>query len=488
MKTIRLLLPVAAVVSVVLPVVVFGPPQVDTRVARVEAGLLPPILWKGEKHAGMALADRLAHYQVPGVSLAVMHDGTLAWVRSWGVVRAGEPARVRPDTLFQAGSVSKTVAAMLTLRLASQGRIGLDDPVNTRLKSWHLSDSEAGGSQAVTIRHLLSHAAGLTPVTYQGLEPSAQIPTVLDLLLGKGQPASPPVARVEPPGRRFSYSNSAYVVLQQLLADVSGSPFDELARAELFGPLRMTSSSFASVPPAPLFDRAAWGHGERQRVITSKGLVVPAAVGGLWTIPSDLARLLVAFVRSYRGERDGPIRQTFAREAMQAQVGSQGLCALVEGTGDERRLIQMGAVPGFTAYLVAYPELGRGGVVMINAGGNSGALAQELVRAVAAEYEWPRYVREYERITLPSDAVMALAGDYLFDNPAYPRIHITVKDGRLLWGDRDMVAVVGGRFVVPSAGIEVEFLRDAAGAVVGAAYGSPGMRSVRLTRAKSKNL
>jgi CubicO group peptidase (beta-lactamase class C family) len=459
-----------------------APPAVDGRIARVETGLLPPIVWKGAARAGMPLSDRLAHYQVPGVSVAVVDGGAVAWARGWGVVRAGEAGGVTTDTLFQAGSVSKTVAALLTLRLASGGRLALDDPVNARLKSWRLPDSEAGGSRAVTIRHLLGHTAGLTPVIYEARDPESALPTVLDLLHGRGQPAVPPVTRIGPPGTRFSYSNSGFLVLQQLLVDLSGKPFDELATEELFVPLQMTSTTFAPVPASTLRARMAWGHDEQRIPIPSRGLAAPPAVGGLWATPFDLARLLGAFARSYRGERDGLLTPAIAREAMNVGPGEQGLLGAVEGTGAATRLIQMGSMPGFIAHLVCYPELGRGGVAMINAGGRSAPLALEVMRAVAREYDWPDYVREYERTELPPSALGAFVGEYAFADPKYPRIPVTSSDGRLRWAGREMVAVVGGTFVVPDASIEVMFVRDAAGTVVAADYGAPGMRKTRLAR------
>ncbi len=125
-----------------------------------------------------------------------------------------------------------------------------------------------------------------------------------------------------------------------------------------------------------------------------------------------------------------------------------------------------------------------GAVVMVNAGGASGNLALELVRAVAVEYDWPGYLPEYERVDLPPAALARHAGEYEFDNPAYPKIRVVVKEGRLYWAGREMQAVVGGSFVVPAVGIEVVFVRDATGAVVAADYGSPGMRKTRIRRTR----
>ncbi len=146
------------------------------------------------------------------------------------------------------------------------------------------------------------------------------------------------------------------------------------------------------------------------------------------------------------------------------------------------RLMQMGAMPGFIAYLVGYPELGQGAVIMVNAGRGGGRLARELARAVAVEYGWPEYVPVFERVTPSAEVLDAFAGQYEFVNPSYPKIRISRQGERLLWQDAEMVAVRGGTFVVPRWGIEVRFVRDAAGAVVAAEYAEPGMRRTRVAR------
>ncbi len=466
------------------PAVTAPTSQPNDVIARVESGLLPPILWKGKPRTRMALADRMAQYQTPGVSLAVVDGGALAWARGWGVSRAGSQAGVTPDTLLQAGSLSKTVTALLTLRLAGQGRFGLDDPVNALLKSWKLPDSAEGGTQAVTVRHLLLHTAGLNPIIYPGVEPAGRIPGALELLPGTVSPPVPAAIRVEPPGTRVSYSNPGFLVLQQVLVDVTGKPFDELAEEELFAPLGLAGASFAPRLSAPLFDRAAWGHDERGQPLASKGLVFPAAIGGLWTTPSDLARLMGAFLGSYSGDSRALIAPALAREAAQARSDGQGLCSLIEGTGAARRLVQMGATPGFIAYLVAYPERRQAAVVMINSGGASGELARELMRSVADAYEWPGYLNEYELAALPPRAAEELAGLYEFDNPSYPKIQVTAREGRLYWADREMEAVAGGGFVLAEAGMEVQFVRDASGKVIAAEFRSPGTRKMRVRRTR----
>jgi len=483
MKSFKAAMAILLLAAVALPCVAANDAkEQEARIARVEAGLLPPILWKGEPRVGASLDQRMARAGVPGVSVAVVDRYDLVWARGWGVLRKGGEEAVTPDAPFQAGSISKTVTALVTLRLVAHGKLGLDDPINSRLKSWKLPDSEAGGDEPVTVRNLLTHSAGLAPITYLGVDPSGPIPKLLDLLNGKGQEPPPVIARVEPPGKRFSYSNPGYLILQQLLVDVSGKSFDELASAELFQPLGMTSSSFAHRPAKALLDRAAWGHDSDGEPIASKGLAVPAAVGGLWTTPSDLARLLAAVMRSYRGEDGSFLPKAIVREAMMPQVASRSLLGAVEGLGSSRYLVQMGAMPGFIANIVACPELGRGAVIMINAGGRSGALTREIARAIAVEYEWPDFVDEFERVTLPVEKLATFVGQYELDNPPGFRIRVTVKDGGLLWMDREMIAVRGGAFVIPSAAIRAEFVRGEDGAIVAVDFGPPGSRAVRARR------
>ena len=174
--------------------------QADERLVRIEAGLLPPINWRGEARVTMALLDRMAYYQAPGVSLAVLDKGMLVCARAWGVARAGGAQAVTPDMMFQAGSVSKTVAALLALHLASAGRFRVDDPVNAHLKEWKLPDSEAGSAQPVLIRHLLSHSAGLTSNTYRGVPPRLASPCHARPAPGQGGGRDPARGQSGPSG------------------------------------------------------------------------------------------------------------------------------------------------------------------------------------------------------------------------------------------------------------------------------------------------
>ncbi|MFZ9746982.1 MAG: NTP transferase domain-containing protein, partial [Opitutaceae bacterium] len=113
----------------------------DARIARVVGNLQGPVVVEGEPATGMPLADRMAHHRVPGVSIAVVDGGVVAWARGFGVREIGTTDTITPETRFQAASISKPVAVTGMLRLVDAGRLDLDADVNTYLTSWRVPSS-----------------------------------------------------------------------------------------------------------------------------------------------------------------------------------------------------------------------------------------------------------------------------------------------------------------------------------------------------------
>src|ERR1700687_4721282 len=112
-----------------------APADVEQRIRHIQEAILPPILTQGEPPVTTKLADRMAALHVPGVSIAVIHDGKIEWAKGYGVVSVGS-APVTPETLFQAASISKPVTAMAVLHIVQTGKLNLDTDLNQYLKSW----------------------------------------------------------------------------------------------------------------------------------------------------------------------------------------------------------------------------------------------------------------------------------------------------------------------------------------------------------------
>ena len=155
-----------------------APAELEQRIRHIQDAILPAVLTKGEPPVTTKLADRMAALHVPGVSIAVIHNGKIEWARGFGVTRIGGPA-VTPDTLFQAASISKPVTAMAVLHLAESGKLDLDANVNQYLKTWKVPENTFTEKTKVTLRELLTHTVGVTVHGFPGYPSDSTRPTVV---------------------------------------------------------------------------------------------------------------------------------------------------------------------------------------------------------------------------------------------------------------------------------------------------------------------
>lgn len=231
-----------------------GRSNIHTRA--VETNLTSPVRAPGE--APSSLAARMRLYDVPGISVAVIHRGRIDWVRGWGVRDTASCAPVTPDTAFQAASISKVATAIVTLRMVEQHKLALDSDINLSLRGWHLPGDARLAPHGVTLRQLLSHTAGLGVHGFAGYLPGAPLPTTVQILAGVAPANNMAVRSVLPTGAQFQYSGGGYVLTQLALQDVTSVSFAELAQREFLGHLHMTRSTFAQPPSADLLANIAF--------------------------------------------------------------------------------------------------------------------------------------------------------------------------------------------------------------------------------------
>jgi CubicO group peptidase (beta-lactamase class C family) len=142
-------------------------PDIEQRIQHVTTGLTGGVVIKGNEHATQTLANRMAELRVPGVSIAVIHQGKIEWARGFGVRSLGGPP-VTADTMFQAASISKPLAAMAALRMLQEGKLSLDADVNSYLTSWKFPADPVAMGKPITLRELLTHTAGTTVHGFPG--------------------------------------------------------------------------------------------------------------------------------------------------------------------------------------------------------------------------------------------------------------------------------------------------------------------------------
>lgn len=448
-----------------------GHDDTEARIARVTSGLRRAVLVKGAPEETYHLADRLARYRTPGVTIAVADSGRIVWARAYGLKEAGTSDSVTPATLFEAGSISKPVAATVMLRLVDQGKVSLDANVNDYLTSWKVPDNRFTAAEKVTLRRIVSHNAGLTVHGFPGYAVTDTLPTVPQILDG-ARPANTAAVRVDTfPGAIWRYSGGGTTVMQLLLTDVTGTPFPDLARREVFDPIGMTSSTYEQPIPAARIGETSAAHGQDGAMVPGRWHVYPEmAAAGLWTTPSELLQWAIAIAAARDGKPDAILSQALAREMLTVQKEPTGLGPFLEGSGRAFNFGHGGADEGFHATLIYFPETGQGAAVMVNGNGGPPMLS-EIVYAIAREYGWPEHgPREIEALAADSAAIEAVLGAYSTTRPVPITITLS-KEGSKLFVESaftprgEAVFTAADTLVLLEGGAQMTLERDAAGRV-----------------------
>jgi CubicO group peptidase (beta-lactamase class C family) len=343
----------------------------------------------------------------------VLEGGEVVERGSAGLMEAGRPDPVTDRTLFQACSISKPVAIFAALRLVDQGVLDLDEDVNRRLKSWQLPPT-GDWQPVVTLRHLASHSAGLTVHGFPGYAHGKKLPTLRQILDGV-PPTNTFGVRVDTvPGTQFRYAGGGTLVVQQLLEDVTGTPFRQLLQELVLRPLRMSDSDYAQPLPEDRADQAAVAHDGAGQPIEGRWHSYPElAAAGLWTTPSDLLTFAQAVKNSYDGVDGALLSQEIAREALTIQMPSSGRIGGLDSLGlglfltKEGRLFgHSGGNEGYKCHLLANRDTGQGAAVMTNGDNGSWVVEKTFVR-IAAAYGWEDYPADLSERDVPDGEVMA---------------------------------------------------------------------------------
>jgi CubicO group peptidase (beta-lactamase class C family) len=449
--------------------------SVDAEIARVERGLRAPVVLAGAAARSRTLADEMARLHVPGVSIALIRGGKIAWTRGYGLAYPGGPA-ITPDTLFQAASISKPVTAMAALRLAQDGQLDLDAGIDTLLTGWKLPPAD--GAALVTPRRLLSHTAGMGVSGFPGYAADAPVPTLVQVLDGAAPANTQPVRIETAPGSTWRYSGGGYTVVQQALTDQTGQAFDVLLDETVLRPVGMRDSRFAQPLPASLLARAALPHDEGGKPISGGPYTYPElAAAGLWTTPRDLARFALDLQRSLGGGK-GVLSPRMARTMTTPVKNGYGLGLNIEGAGIARSFAHGGSNMGYQNTMFAYVQ-GDGAVIMTN-GANGAELANSVLRALAAEYKWPsQHPQVRKAVALDAAAQEKLAGRY--EIKGLGDFRIARREGRLmvaLRGDswEPLYAASPTRLFVLSRELELRF-EGSGGRLVSGSFDVPFARA-----------
>ncbi|UTW60333.1 beta-lactamase family protein [Kordiimonas sp. SCSIO 12603] len=464
---------------------------------------LRPRYTVGSEMPRFNLAERMKHYGVPGVAIAIIKDGKLHEAKGFGVLQAGNDTPVDGDTLFSVGSVSKVVTAALIHRMQDEGKLNVDRDVNDFLKTWKLPDDRKWDDGKINLRMILSHTAGFNVHGFPDFLPGEELPTVYDTLNGTAPARTDALRQVYQPGSRYRYSGGGYTLAQLLVSDVSDKSFEDTAKGTLLAPLGMNRSSFENPLPetVPNVAKAHNRNGEAVALPRGYEAMPEMAASGFWTSANELGTLVAALIESYR-TNEGFLKQATAVDMMTKVATSvHGMGPRLQGSGLKRVFHHGGANDSYRAWIEGNLATGDGLVVLTNgSGGNN--LYVEIRNAAADTYDWvinePVLIPE---IKLPEAMMASYTGkfkpseeftklhrenliDYFYDMP----LIISAENGKLMVGregsDRksELVPTAGNRFMVPALNgrmgtAELIFHRDGHKNIVGMTLSNDGKRS-----------
>lgn len=355
------------------------------------------------------LATEIARGGTPGVAVAITDAQRVLHVATAGHANLWAREAVRPEHLFEIGSIGKTFTALVVMQLWDEGRLEPDDPVIRHLP-WFVVRS----AQPITLAHLLGHRAGITSGIGEGTpEATVQAWALRDLPAGSL------------PGTRFHYSNLGYKVLGLVIEAVDGRPYPDALRDRVLEPLGMTSSE----PAIRSADRARYAVGHARAAddrIGHPGIpLVPAtwletdtADGSIASTATDMTALARLVLR--RGA--GPAGRLISERAWQRMATpipvddavGYGFALITRTLGDRTLVSHNGGMVGYLSTMQVEPAAGLGVVVLMNGPGSP----VELGRAILVACREPGGVARPDSAAPPESEsgltapVAALAGEY----------------------------------------------------------------------------
>ncbi len=363
------------------------------------------------------IQQRMNHYGVPGVSIAVIKDFKIDWAKSYGIMDSSTKEAVSIETLFQAGSISKPVAAYGALKAVQDAKVDLKSPINDYLTSWKIPENKFTEEMPVSLDLILSHTAGLTVHGFPGYNVEAEIPSLTSILNGE-KPSNTGAIRVfKTPGEGYKYSGGGYTVMQQMMIDQYGSSYPVLMEELVLGPLEMSNSTYSQPLPPEKLKMAATGYLPNGTMTDGKRHTYPEmAAAGLWTTATDLAKFAIDIQLSIKGERNLVLSQEMASKFTSPFIEDfVGLGIFLENKKDDIYFNHSGWDEGFSSYMVAHRDKGHGVVILTNS--NHPAFIDELVRAVARVYNWSNYLAPvYEPQEISAQKFEEVVGRYKYDD------------------------------------------------------------------------
>lgn len=405
------------------------PEDIEDKIRQVETHLGGWVQLSGDD--GWTLADRMKFYGVKGVSIAVIHNYQVEWARGYGWADEGEQRPVTTNTVFQAGSISKSLHSVGVMLLVQRHQLDLNKDINDYLLSWKFPYDSVSKGRKITLGNLLSHSGGLSVHGFPGYEKTDSLPTLEQVLDGKRPANTDPVRSITVPGTTFIYSGGGTTISQLIVMNITRIPYDHFMWRNVLQPMGMDHSSYAQPPPASK-DRAT-GYLRGGKEVPGKYHIYPEqAAAGLWTTPSDLGKYIIESQLAFEGKSAKVLNQSSTWTRLSSYIDSivnngtrEGLGVFLFQKGKHLYFNHDGSDVGFLSNYYGSFDGGDGVVVMINNDIGFG-LIQELVNSVATVYNWDGFYQPQHRSIIQpgTNSLARNVGVYTSGNRDTVRIYL----------------------------------------------------------------
>lgn len=397
------------IISVLLIIILFQScaeeSNTDTTIdliKKVETGLIPRVYIEGD--STWSIEERMKHYGIPGVSIAVINNGKIVWTKGYGIMDKESKSPVTGKTLFHASLLGMPVTAYGALSLVEQNKVSLNEDINSYLKSWKVPDSEFTKEKKVTIKNLLNHSGGINIHAIPGYSTDESVPTLVEVLNGTHPAKNGPVLLNKEPEESIWVSAAGYAIIQQMMIDIEGEKFPELMNELVLQPLEMNNSTFNQALTTEQLTMAATGYMRDGSMVKGKRHNYPVmASNGLWSNAEDLAKFVINIQQTLKDNSNKGLSKDmtalmltpYGNNNLYSPGFNYGLGFSIPKKKDETYFGHWGWNRGFFGKMTAHRDKGYGVVVLTNS--TSPAFNEELVRSVALAYEWDDYVLKYKK-------------------------------------------------------------------------------------------
>lgn len=388
--------------------------EVEAKITAVENNLTPWV--KLDSTVNWNINDRMRELHIAGVSIAVINDYKIEWIKSYGWADTATKRPITDHTLFQIASVGKSLNAVGQMQLVQQGKLDLKKDINDYLIHWKFPYDSLSKGKKITLANLLSHTAGLSVHGFDGYNDDQQLPNIFQTLNGISPANNPPVRSLFEPGTKSEYSGGGIMISQLMLEEVTGKEYGEYMRDSVFLPLGMQQTFFSTDPPYEDFAK-----GYRFDGLPMKGgymkFTEKACGGAAWSTAADIAKFVIEIQLSLKGRSNRLLNKETVNKMLTPYLSgtNSALGYFIDEKGGALYFQHSGLNPGYTSQYYGSFDGGKGVVVLSNS--EMTDFRDEIVHAVATVYGWKNFFDFATKkiVKVPDSTLKKYVGAYQFE-------------------------------------------------------------------------